>query len=140
MTAEHLATGPGHVTVPDALVPGVLAALTRDLTSRVRANGGMPSVEYTRFLTELYAASERVTDRPSSGVGTMPAETVTVDSLTVAEAARRLECSTRWVRTLARRERIAARRAGGVWLIDPVSLDRYARGDHDDQPTRSAGP
>lgn len=114
------------VTVPDSLAGEVLRALVRDLTTRVRATGAGLSPECQRLLFALDAADRRHTT--GSTPGTPHAAPATLDWLTVAETAQRLECSTGYVRRLARHHRLTARRTTAGWLINPTSLTRYRTG------------
>lgn len=108
---------------------------------RARVDAAIPTRQCRQFLADLHSAAEARhghvpaddTDHGSDG-GSVPLARSTMEPLTVAEAAERLECSQRWVRKLAGCGRIVARRAGTVWLIDQTSLDRYARGDRDHRP------
>ena len=46
-----------------------------------------------------------------------------MEIIDVSEAARRLGCSTRWVRYLIIAERLVAQRISGVWAIDAASVE-----------------
>ncbi|WP_144065731.1 helix-turn-helix domain-containing protein [Lentzea albidocapillata] len=138
VAADH--AGPRRVAqpvvVPLGLEEDILRTLVLGLNARVRTGGGaLPSAAALRFLEELHHASARtsataepVVPERSSASGTPPIRSATVDLLTVAEAAERLECSARYVRRLAEHGRITARRTKAGWLIDPTSLDTYRGG------------
>ncbi|MES9804976.1 helix-turn-helix domain-containing protein [Streptomyces cinereoruber] len=118
----------GAVVVPAEVAGEVLRALVRDLTARIRADGGEVSPAVRRLLYALHEAAQHPGTAPaSSGPGTPPAAPATVE-LTAPEAAYLLECSPEYVRRLARTGRVLGRRAGRVWLIDPASLDSYRKG------------
>lgn len=130
----------GSVVVPPSIAREVLRAIVRDTTQRVRAHGGEIPPATRRLLFALHESAQRddteaLAAQQGSASGTPPERSATVDLLTVAEAAERLECSPRYVRRLARSERITARRTAAGWLIDPVSLDHYRRGGTDSART-----
>lgn len=113
------------VEVPDALAGEVLRYLVLGLRDHVRRDGGIVSAAATRLLYGLAAAA----DRGGSEVGTPHDERAIltharVNGVGIAEAAGRLGCSAGYLRRLARTGRIAARRSGGVWLVD---LDSYRK-------------
>ncbi|HEY9475776.1 MAG TPA: helix-turn-helix domain-containing protein [Mycobacteriales bacterium] len=141
---EGLVRPDGSVVVPGSVAGEVLAALVRDLTARIRADGGEVSPAARRVLYALHSAAQchdQVPDeRPGSGVGTVGARRVMVEPLTAADAAGMLECSTGYVRRLCRTGRLTARRTASVWLIDPVSLDAYAKGTTDARPDAHPRP
>ncbi|MFI8106286.1 helix-turn-helix domain-containing protein [Streptomyces sp. NPDC086023] len=116
----------GSVLVPAAVAGEVLRALVRDLTARVRADGGEVSPTVRRLLYALHAADEQH-QRAGSVPGTPPGAPATVE-VTAQQAAALLECSPEYARRLARSGRLRARRAGPVWLVDATSLDAYRRG------------
>ncbi|MFH9641232.1 helix-turn-helix domain-containing protein [Streptomyces globisporus] len=106
----------------------VLRALIRDLTARVRTDGGEVSPTVRRVLYALHeAAQNTAAHAPSSAHGTPDTPPATVE-LTTHEAAQLLGCSTEYARRLARTGRVLARRAGPAWLINNASLDAYRKG------------
>ncbi|MBT2450932.1 helix-turn-helix domain-containing protein [Streptomyces sp. ISL-43] len=117
----------GAVLVPAAVAGEVLRALVRDLTARVRADGGEVSPAVRRLLYALHAADEQH-QQASSAAGTPAVAPATVE-LTAQQAAALLECSPEYARRLARSGRLRARRAGPVWLVDAASLEAYRKGD-----------
>lgn len=130
----------GAVIVPPAVAGDVLRALVRDLTARVRADGGEVAPGVRRLLIALHAADQRAeatASGPSSEAGTFPTARANVE-IAARDAAALLGCSTEYVRRLARAGRFQARRVGAAWLIDSADLDRYRHtppgGDHAAQP------
>jgi excisionase family DNA binding protein len=126
----------GSVVVPASVAREVLRALVRDLTARVRADGGEVSPDVRRVLWALHEAAQRA-DEPgrvsSADAGSSRVRTDAAGYVTVAVAARRLECSPRWIQRLARGGRIEAVRAGPVWLVSETALERHRKGRrHDD--------
>lgn len=127
----------GSVIVPASVAGEVLRALVRDLTARVRADGGEVSPGVRRLLWALHDAAQRhdeaaspsaVTPGAACGSGSESPGSGTVE-VTTAEAAERLECSASWVRQLVRRGLLTGRRVGArVWLVDVASLENYRRG------------
>jgi excisionase family DNA binding protein len=120
----------GSVIVPAGVAGEVLRSLVRDLTARVRTDGGEVSPTVRGLLNALHAAAERVdtaTTGPSSDPGTTTIQRANVE-IGTGDAAALLECSTEYVRRLARSGRIQARRLGAAWLIDSASLDAYRTG------------
>lgn len=129
----------GSVIVPAAIAREVLRALTRDLTARVRADGGEVSPGARRLLYALHAAAEAhdrapVVDAvadPMIDTETVPPAPGTVE-ITATDAAGRLGCSAQYMRTLIRAGRVSGRRAGArLWLVDVASLDAYRTGGTD---------
>lgn len=119
----------GSVTVPAAVAGEVLRALVRDLTARVRLDGGEVSPQVRQLLYALHAATEQAPrvelTCDTASVITPP---VTVE-VTVDQAAAALECTPQWVRHLIGDGRLRARRAGArLWLIDRADLDAYRTG------------
>jgi excisionase family DNA binding protein len=131
--ASNLLQPDGSVLIPAAVAGELLAAAVRDLTARARRDGLLVSARAARVLQALHEAAERhdedqAATAATSDSGSPPAPTSTVGAaVTVTEAAAQLECSPRWVRYLAETGRIAGRRTGRVWLLDPASLDTYRR-------------
>lgn len=124
----NLLRADGAVVVPAEVAGEVLRALVRDLTTRVRTDGGELSPAVRRLLYALHDAAQLPTEpEPSSADGTMTVVPATVE-LTAHEAALLLECSPEYARRLARTGRLLARRAGTTWLINPTSLDNYRKG------------
>ncbi|MFP8882617.1 helix-turn-helix domain-containing protein [Streptomyces mangrovi] len=121
----------GSVTVPAAVAGDVLRALVRDLTARVRADGGEVSPGVRALLYALHTAAQHA-DRPAaSATGTTPAPTATVTEIPVGEAAALLGCTPEYVRRLARDGIIPARRIGArTWAIDRAALEDYRHGRH----------
>ena len=127
-TAARLIGPDGSVTIPPEVAGEVLRALIRDLTARVRADGGEVTPAVRHVLYALHEAAQRpAPPAPSSADGTPPEPPATVE-LTAYEAAALMGCSTEYVRRLARSGRVLARRAGTAWLINPQSLDTYRKG------------
>lgn len=115
--------------MPPSVAGEVLRALMRDLTVRMRADGGEVSPAVRQLLYALHAADEQHARQPAgSAAGTPTVRPATVE-LTAQEVAELLECSPEYARRLARSGRLRARRAGPVWLVDSASLDAYRRGD-----------
>lgn len=126
--SARLVRADGAVVVPAHVAGEVLRALVRDLTTRVRADGGEVSPAVRQLLYALHdAAQTPATTAPSSGDGTPPASPATVE-LTAHQAALLLECSPEYARRLARTGRVRARHVGPAWLIDSASLDAYRKG------------
>ncbi|MEV5124300.1 helix-turn-helix domain-containing protein [Streptomyces decoyicus] len=136
--AEQLTRADGAVIVPATVAGDVLRALVRDLTARVRADGGEVAPGVRGLLYALHAAAQRaemfdsVTApfEPTAGSGSAPGPSGTV---CVAEAAALMGCTPRHVRALIAAGRLPAERVGArVWAIDADALDyhRHHRGDH----------
>jgi excisionase family DNA binding protein len=119
----------------------MLRALVLGLRELVRADGGEVSPAMRRLLFALHEAAEdqdqaeaqdqaeeanaraggsRQPPAAGSGAGTAPAEHVTVTA-----AAEMLGSSAGYVRRLARRGVLPARRVGPLWLIEAAALDSY---------------
>lgn len=126
---SHLIRDDGAVVVPAAVAGEVLRALVRDLTARVRTDGGEVSPAVRQLLYALHQAAQQPPPQTpaSSGPGTLAPAPATVE-LTAHQAAHLLECSSEYARRLARTGRVQARRAGTAWLINPQSLDTYRKG------------
>ncbi|MCP3769505.1 helix-turn-helix domain-containing protein [Streptomyces sp. MAR25Y5] len=124
----------GSVVIPPAVASDVLRALMRDLTVRVRADGGEVTPGVRRLLYALHTAAQRADNEHGSGNGTAPVATVTVTTgtdVSVSEAAALLGCTAGYVRRLARHGAFQARRIGTrTWAIDRASLDTYRHGEH----------
>lgn len=129
----------GSVIVPPALVPAVRRAVVADLAARQRADGGALTAEAHAFLYALRTAVQARNTPPlagSSADATAPLEAGTVDLdahgrlglVTAGEAADLLGSSAEWIRRLARRGTLPARRVGPQWLIDRAALDDYRHG------------
>ncbi|MEV0912698.1 helix-turn-helix domain-containing protein [Streptomyces sp. NPDC049967] len=130
----------GSVVIPAAVAGDVLRALVRDMTERVRADGGEVPAGVRRLLYALHAAAQRAEQHVekhraapliehSSDNGTAPPPTATVAYVSVGEAAALLGCSTEYVRRLARTGIVRARRIGArAWAVDPAALDDYRHG------------
>lgn len=129
------------VVIPAHIAGDVLRALTRDLTARVRADGGELAADVRRLLYALHDAEQRAAHRAAepfesgtapldSASGTVLAGADSVGSaVSVQEAAALLGCSTGYVRRLARTGTLAARRIGArAWAIDRAALDDYRHG------------
>ncbi|MEV4863097.1 helix-turn-helix domain-containing protein [Streptomyces ossamyceticus] len=127
----------GSVIVPAAVAGDVLRALVRDLTTRVRTDGGEVSPHVRQLLYALHTADQQ---QPAPG---FPTETPRVPAATVElgmrEVAALLECSPQYARRLAREGRLTARRTGRIWLVDRASLDAFRRGQPECHP-RSPDP
>ncbi|KPC91906.1 helix-turn-helix domain-containing protein [Streptomyces albus] len=129
--AERLTRADGSVIVPATVAGEVLRALVRDLTARVRADGGEVAPGVRRLLYALHTAAQRVEAFDSvtapfdstSATGTAPRPSGTVS---VAEAAALMGCTPRHVRALITSGRLPAERVGArVWAIDAEALDHY---------------
>ncbi|MET7731218.1 helix-turn-helix domain-containing protein [Streptomyces sp. NPDC005402] len=119
----------GSVVIPASIAPEVLRVLVRDLTERVRADGGEVSPAARGLLHALHeAASQRPSESAAFEFETPVDLGVTVQEVTAKQAAELLGCSPQHARDLARKGRVAARRAGWVWLIDRASLDAFRTG------------
>jgi excisionase family DNA binding protein len=119
----------GSVVIPAPLAGEVLRAVVRDLRERVRSDGGEVSPAVRGVLRALHTASvQPPCASDGSGGGTSSDQGVSVQEVTAATAAELLGCSPRYVRRLAESGRVAARRAGPVWLIDRASLDAFRTG------------
>ncbi|MGW0626061.1 helix-turn-helix domain-containing protein [Streptomyces sp. NPDC002758] len=133
---ETLVQPDGSVIVPATATRAVLRALTRDLTARVRVDGGTVAPDVTRLLYALHSAAQHAEDRAntpsierSSDNDTAPPPTATVNEVSADEAAAVLGCSAGYVRRLARAGTIRARRIGArAWAIDRTALDHYRHG------------
>jgi excisionase family DNA binding protein len=126
---EFLLRPDGSLVIPAPLAQGVLRAVVRDLSERVRTDGGEVSPAVRGVLRALHTASAQ---SPRSPVG-FAAEThadvgVSVREVTAEQAAELLGCSVQYARRLAKSGRVAARRAGPAWLIDRASLDAFRKG------------
>ncbi|MGW0417499.1 helix-turn-helix domain-containing protein [Streptomyces sp. NPDC003015] len=106
-----------------------MRALVRDLTERVRIDGGEVSPAVRGILHALRTASDQppcpargFADETSSDLG------VSLREVTAEQAAELLGCSVQYARRLASSGRVAARRAGPAWLIDRASLDAFRSG------------
>jgi excisionase family DNA binding protein len=117
--ARRLVREDGSVVVPPALAGEVLRCLLRDLSARVRADGGELSAGVRGLLWGLHAAA--VEAEASSVPGTLEAAAARVE-IGISDAAQRLGCSPEYVRRLARRGRLSARRVGRTWLVDAAAL------------------
>ncbi|MGQ4727047.1 helix-turn-helix domain-containing protein [Streptomyces sp. Ju416(a)] len=125
---DRLVRADGAVVVPPGIANEVLRALVRDLTTRVRTDGGEVSPGVRQLLWALQdAAQHPARTAPSSAHGTAAPAAATVE-LTAHEAAALMGCSTEYARRLARTGRVLARRAGPAWLINRQALDAYRRG------------
>ncbi|MFF4347847.1 helix-turn-helix domain-containing protein [Streptomyces sp. NPDC001530] len=122
----------GSVVIPSAVAGDVLRALVRDLTARVRADGGEIGPGVRQLLYALHTAAQRIDIEHSSDNGTAPPPTGNVSTgteVSVPEAAALLGCTPEYVRRLARTGAITARRIGArTWAIDRAALDNYRHG------------
>ncbi|WP_409473120.1 helix-turn-helix domain-containing protein [Streptomyces sp. HC307] len=126
----------GSVIIPPTIAGDVLRALVRDLTARVRADGGEVAPGVRRLLYALHTAAQHAEHRTEiehiSDNGTAPNMTDTVATSTevsVQEAAALLGCAAEYVRRLARHGAFTARRIGArTWAIDRAALDHYRHG------------
>jgi excisionase family DNA binding protein len=127
----------GSVVIPSAVAGDVLRALVRDLTARVRADGGEIGPGVRRLLYALHTAAQHAEHRAttatgierSSDSGTAPPAPATVTEVSVNEAAALLGCSPEYVRRLVRTGAFTARRIGArIWAIDRATLDNYRHG------------
>ncbi|WP_155059737.1 excisionase family DNA-binding protein [Streptomyces blattellae] len=128
---ERLTRADGSVIVPASVAGEVLRALVRDLTARVRADGGEVAPGVRRLLYALHTAAQRADAFDSvtapfdstAATGTAPGQSGTV---CVAEAAALMGCTPRHVRALIADGRLSAERVGArVWAIDADALDHY---------------
>lgn len=135
--AERLTRANAAVIVPAAVAGDVLRALIRDLTARVRADGGEVTPGIRRLLFALHTAAQHAetfesTTAPfesTAATGSAPGRSGTV---CVAQAAALMGCTTRHVRALIAAGRLPAERIGArVWAIDADALNHYRhhRGD-----------
>jgi excisionase family DNA binding protein len=93
------------VVLDDAEARVLAALVARALVGEAREHGARPTGEAVALLRRLtYPA-------PTPGPGP------TVEALSVAEAARRMGCSSAYVRRLAAAGRIAGEKVGPVWSI-----------------------
>lgn len=114
----------GSVVVPAELAGRVLRILLRDASARVQTDGGKLSTAVHSLLWTLHYAAEAHDEKGSSLVrtpgmsasGPAVGDAATLEEST-AEAARRLGCTERHARRLARSGQVPARRVAGVWLI-----------------------
>lgn len=102
----------GAVVVPAGVAADVLRILARAVVADAREHGSQPSPACRRLLAALYESAQAYADRPIA-TDQQRAQAV----VTVAEAARRMECSTRWVRRLLASGRLSGRKDGGTWLV-----------------------
>ncbi|MFE6742325.1 excisionase family DNA-binding protein [Streptomyces tubercidicus] len=136
--AGHLMRADGSVIVPPGVASDVLRALVRDLTARVRTDGGELSPKVRQVFYALHTAAQRADTfdsvtapfEPTTGSGSAPGPS---DTVCVAEAAALMGCTPRHVRALIAAGRLPAERVGArVWAIDAAALHhhRHHRGDH----------
>lgn len=120
----------GSVIVLPAFAGELLRLAEIGLTVRVRADGGELSPAGRALLFDLHSANVRHLEQQAAAISARGSTGPAASSveLTTNQAAALLECSTRHARHLACTGRIAARRSGRDWLIDPVSLDSYRTG------------
>ncbi|MFK0296708.1 excisionase family DNA-binding protein [Streptomyces sp. NPDC090442] len=129
--AEHLTRADGAVIVPAAVAGDVLRALVRDLTARVRADGGEVTPGIRRLLYALHTAAQRAEmfDSVAAPFESTAATGTTLGpsgTVCVAEAAALMGCTTRHVRALIAAGHLPAERIGArVWAIDATGLDHY---------------
>ncbi|MEV7125880.1 helix-turn-helix domain-containing protein [Streptomyces sp. NPDC093260] len=123
--AVRLLRADGSVLVPPSIAAEVLRIILRDLGARLSVDGGKlsPTVHSVLWALDAAASAE---DAKGSGLvrtpggsvpGTPVAPAVSVE-ISTAEAARRMGCSESYLRRLARRGRVPARKVGAVWLIE----------------------
>ncbi|ADP78344.1 helix-turn-helix domain-containing protein [Pseudofrankia inefficax] len=117
--AEALARG---VFVPAAVAGDVGRLLRVGLDVAARRDGGDPTASsaLVALLTDLAAAAREPLPCTDIGTGHQRAEH---RGLSVAEAAARMGCTPSYVRRLARRGAIPARRSGGVWIVTETPGD-----------------
>jgi excisionase family DNA binding protein len=119
-------TEPGGVVVPAHLAGELPRLVLIGIRERVRAGGATLSPACHELLVRQHRANVAGSDS-----GTTVADAVSLDSagvFAVSEAARALECSTGFVRRLARRGVISGRRLGHAWALDAGSVEEYRRG------------
>jgi excisionase family DNA binding protein len=123
----------GSVVVPAVVAGEVLRALVRDVTARVRADGGEVSPACRALLSALYEASRRSASRVAvdGNDETAPATLDVTGMATVAQVAEVSGHSPRTLRHWAAHGRLTAVRVGRTWLIDPQSLRSGAHGTPD---------
>lgn len=127
--SDALLLDDGSVMVPADLAGEVLRALVRDVTGRVRADGGQPSASCHALLSALYEAARRPL-RPVADDGNDDAGPATLDVAGMATVAQLAEASGHSPRTLrhwAAAGRVRAQQVGRTWLIDPQSLTEGPR-------------
>ena len=127
--AGRLLSPDGSVTIPPSIAREVLRALLRDLTARVRADGGEVSPGVRRLLLALHTAAEQRTPAPAGSVPGTPLPSPGTVEIVTGEAAALLGCSSEFVRRLCRTGRLRARRDRWEWRIDACSLDDYRHGE-----------
>ncbi|MGI5512751.1 helix-turn-helix domain-containing protein [Streptomyces sp. CA-106131] len=125
----------GSVIVPAAVAGDVLRALVRDLTARVRVDGGKVAPGVRRLLYALHTASQAAEADPEhrfehETAPSRPGIVATSEGewLSAEDAAQVLGCSVQYARRLAASDAFTARRIGRTWLIDRTSLDTYRHG------------
>ena len=107
-----------HGTAARTLCQAVLIA------ERARRSNGLPaSADYAELIAELHAVSDTgqtdVRDAPDLPLSSH-------DSITVADAARRLKLSERHVRRMACT--FGGRKLGGRWILDELAVSEYQSG------------
>lgn len=110
----------GSAVVPAEIAADLMRIVVLGLSARVKADGGHVSPQARTILFALHQAAQR----HEEAVTAPPAGPQPAGSLSVAEAAEVMGCSTRWVRQLLKLGRLPGRRSGGVWLVDsplPIS-------------------
>jgi len=125
--AEHLIAG---LTGPVVLLSARVAAqLDRDVLDHYRRNhrGTDREVDETliaiRIAALLYVGRASVSD---PGQNHAPPPATGASWLTVQDAASKLGCSPRSIRRSINNGRLAARRVGPLWLINPTELHQHA--------------
>jgi excisionase family DNA binding protein len=123
------------VIVPAAVAGDVLRALVRDLTARVRVDGGEVAPGVRRLLYALHTAAQHAEADTEHrfDIETAPTSSGTVATsegewLSAEAAAQVLGCSVQYARRLAAADAFTARRIGRTWLIDRAALDNYRHG------------
>ncbi|KJE23698.1 hypothetical protein FF36_01883 [Frankia torreyi] len=111
----------GAVIVPASLAGAVRALLAEGLTARAHRDGGLPRSDgVVALLDQLGRAASR--EHPGTDIGTSGQPTVQ-RGVSVTEMAGRMGCTESYVRRLARRGVIPARRSGGVWILEEPDAD-----------------
>jgi hypothetical protein len=122
---------PGYVhglTGPVVVLPAGVARWLEEQTDlprrRVAVRGD--DVELDQALLAIRLAAMQVGAVPGAAVGTdPPAMPVAEPELTVNQAAHRIGIRPRAVRRALEEQRLAGRKAGGRWLIQPADADHY---------------
>lgn len=135
MTRFTLGEG-GPVTVTPGEVADLVEPMVRTWIAQCRTNGASPEAvavleEWHRSLRSTAVAYRRSITDVGTDVGELPdarrrsTDPDVVQGLPVSVAAERLHLNPRTVTGLIGRG-LTGRQVGGVWLVDPASVDAYA--------------